>query len=148
MPPSRSLGPVSRQALHQRKVDAVLSDERIDLPAPDASWLPATRAAYSAYADADVARLLRAEDVPQVVDLFANLDRLALVDAALDAALASDAPIRVVDEHIRAKRGLAALIRDARRDLGIGPRNRVDLGILEAQGVKAAAEVDEFLADA
>lgn len=145
MPPSRSLGSVSRQALHQRKVDAVLADEPFPLPPPDAAWGREAREAYAAYARADVARLLREEDVPQVIRYFATLDRLLDLEARYDAARAADAPDRVLDTLYRTIRSADAVAARMQRDLGLGPRHRIDLGLLQAQGVKAAAEADEFL---
>ena len=104
-----------------------LREVAIALPAPSAEWLPQTRDDYASYAESEVARLLRDEDIPAVRQLFDVRDRMAhlLADPDFDART-----------YVSLDRVVARLT----TDLGIGPYNRVRLGLQHAEGrIKAAA---------
>lgn len=133
----------SNHNLARRRPGPVLHAVPVELPGPG-DWLPATRDAYYAYAEAEVARLLRDEDIPQVVLLFDLRDKLArLLPNVPGPTNEGGWPDTL--KALQAVKTLDGMIARLASELGIGPLARTRLGILQAEGAEKASKLDQFL---
>jgi hypothetical protein len=108
---------------------------------PDADWSEATQRAFAAYRQSEVVKFLRDEDIPSAYRYFGYLEALGKLNRAL--AKAED-----VADIRRLQLAIAPMETTARAlaaDLGILPRNRQGLGILDAQHQMSA--LDKFIED-
>ncbi|HEV7680001.1 MAG TPA: hypothetical protein VGQ42_15670 [Candidatus Dormibacteraeota bacterium] len=110
-----------------RRVAAVpLREKAIPMPVASDDWLPGTRQDYRDYARSDTARALSLEHLPQVWLLFTYRDLHRRLVESFDPAEES-ADVR--HKHLQDIRTLDGMIARLCGELGIGPLQRVRLGI-------------------
>ena len=139
----------TKHAAIQRVPTVSLADEVIQLPQPRRLWLDSTTDAYNRYIESTAARVLRAEDIHEVVTLYDLVDARSKYIDQLSGDPDDDYKvlgcIRLVDQAIDRKSN----------NLGLGPLARTRLGIArmeqlqqEAAAVKAselaASQGEEF----
>lgn len=114
-----------------------LLDVAIDLPAPKGDWLDITKAAFFAYAESDAARVLRAEDIMELVTLFQLIDQRNRYIVNLTGIGADDEPT------LRALKMADTMIARMSGNLGVGPLARTRLGISVAERARREDEQAE-----
>lgn len=139
----------TKHAAIQRVPTVSLADEVIQLPQPRRLWIDSTIEAYNRYIESTAARVLRAEDIHEVVALYDLVDARSKYIDQLSGDPEDDYKvlgcIRLVDQAIDRKSN----------NLGLGPLARTRLGIArmeqlqqEAAAVKAselaASQGEEF----
>lgn len=121
----------------RRVPSAVLLEVAVPLPPPLTEWGARTLAAYHDYAESQAARVLRAEDVQEVVVLFELIDRRTRYLADLTGGAEDDL------KALQAIRLVESMIDRKASNLGIGPLARTRLGIARLeQGAKLKATQD------
>jgi hypothetical protein len=121
--------PNAPQGVVRRRVDSpLLADVVVALPiSAEPQWGPSTVRAYRAYAESHAARVLREEDVLEVVTLFGMVDQRTRYvtqltgDPTLD--LKALQAIKIIDSMVDRKAS----------SLGIGPLARTRLGIAKLE---------------
>lgn len=111
-----------------------LLDVAIALPAPKDGWLAVTKAAFMAYAESDAARVLRDEDLMELVTLFQLIDQRNRYITNLTGVGADDEPT------LRALKMADTMIARMSGNLGVGPLARTRLGISVAERARREDE--------
>lgn len=153
-PPSST----SARSVATARAQALASQVAPAFPGADVNWRPDVREAYGVYCAAEVARMLRDEDIELVWRRFALADdleraldeyrglrdRVLEAETAIDVRNLSDAASRAV----ATAKALDGMIARLDAQLGIGARNRMSVGLLAVEGAKAApTPADEMAAD-
>lgn len=134
--------PDAPDAVARRRVAPVeLAEVAIALPPPRVVWRTEVQAAYLAYVESAVAHALRAEDIPQVLQLFDLRDQMATEWELLQGADPDDAQERL--RRIQAVKILDGMVARLSGELGIGPLARTRLGMSK---VAEASALDKFMA--